>query len=462
MKKSITTNISRRDGHPLWAIFSLLLLTTLSTGCKKYVEVSSLKDQLLSSQVYGSQQTANAAVTGVYVQAKNSLMYDATVYNSLAADDIVNYPSSVTYNYYRNDQIPSTDNVLPWAQLYATIYAANSVIEGLSGNTNVAVTAENNYIGEAKFLRAYCYFYLVNLFGDVPLVTTTDVNTTMSASRTPADSVYGQIISDLTDAQSVLAADYSYSNGNKTRANKWVAAALLARVYLYRKDWKNAALTASAVINSTEYSLLNGPAGIFTANNNEAILQWARFSGEVNMLPSSFIFSYSPQMICTNTLINAFEPGDFRQTAWIKTTTYNGTFVSYPFKFTTTSTSTTESYTVLRLAEQYLIRAEAEAMQSDIPDAVADINLIRQQHGGLAPLSAAISQGACVDAILHERQVDYFTEEMHRWFDLKRTGRLDSVMAAEKPAQWQPTAALYPIPLTEIQRDNHLIQNPGY
>jgi len=111
----------------------------------------------------------------------------------------------------------------------------------------------------------------------------------------------------------------------------------------------------------------------------------------------------------------------------------------------------------------YLIRAEAKAMRNDFQGCIDDINLVRQKHGGLSiPLPVPGNQSAALDVILHERQVDLFTEGCHRWFDLKRTGRLDAVMQAEKPATWQSYAALYPILFTDIQRNPNLTQNLGY
>jgi len=460
MKTKIFKFCKRNKSHLLFQI-ATLALTSIS-GCKKYVEVNSLKDQLISNQVFENPASANAAIAGIYVQTKASLMYAATIYNSLASDDITNVAPLNTFNLYRTDQIPPTDAALPWASLYASIYASNAAIEGLTASKGINAALRDQYIGEAEFLRAYDYFYLVNLFGDVPLILKTDVQSSSIAPRTAAEAVYTQIIADLNDAENKLPENYSISSGSKTRANKWAAAALLARVYLYKKDWANAETQSNAVITSNAYSMLDGPAGIFSQNNQEAILQWARFNGEVNQLPSYFIYSVNPTLACTDVLLNAFEAGDLRKTTWIQSSVHSGQTIYIPYKFTTTSPSTTEAYTVLRLTEQYLIRAEARAEQNRVSEAIPDINVVREKHGGLPDLPLTLSQPDCLTAILHERQVDFFTEEMHRWFDLKRMGKLDSVMTAEKPSTWKSTASLYPIPLSEIQKDPQLKQNPGY
>src|SRR5258706_7115947 len=129
--------------------------------------------------------------------------------------------------------------------------------------------------GEAKFLRAFCYFYLVNLFGDVPLLTTTDFASNSIAPRTPVNQVYDQIIADLKQAVNILPFDYSNTNGERIRATKWAASALLARVYLYTGKYADAETQATLVINNPAYNLVtispsnNG----FQKNNSEAILQ---------------------------------------------------------------------------------------------------------------------------------------------------------------------------------------------
>ena len=109
----------------------------------------------------------------------------------------------------------------------------------------------NQLTGEAKFMRAFCYFYLVNAFGDVPLITSTNYLVNETMPRAPAMEVYRQIIADLKGAKDLLANDYSYSNGEKVRPNKWVAIALLARAYLYTGDWVNAEAEATSVISNT-------------------------------------------------------------------------------------------------------------------------------------------------------------------------------------------------------------------
>jgi hypothetical protein len=168
-----------------------------------------------------------------------------------------------------------------------------------------------------------------------------------------------------------------------------------------------------------------------------------------------------PAYSITNNLLNAFEPGDLRKVNWIKSGSFNGQPYSYPnkYKINASTTNPTEYNVVLRLAEQYLIRAEARANQSMIEGAVQDINALRARAGLLA-LATTIGAEQCLIAIEQERRVELFTEWGHRWFDLKRTKRVNEVLGAR--AGWTHNDQLYPIPFSELETAPNLKQNPGY
>lgn len=439
---------------------SALYVAMLLTGCKKMIELDFIQNKTQAELVFVDAGSSNSAINGIYRQAKDSFYAQISIYNGLVSDDLALTAPNATYDPYLKNQI--TPNLSSWANYYKVIYACNAAIEGLQNNNSIDLTVKNQYIGEAKFNRAWCYFYLVNLFGDVPLITSSDVQLSATAPRSATSAVYKQIVLDLTDAQSNMQADYTFNGMGKARANKWAAAALLARVYLYLNDYVNAEKTATDVIGSGLYSLLPAPNGLYLKDNNEAILQWANNTGESNELAKNAPLN-PPTYVVSTWLLNAFETGDLRRTTWIGSKIVNGQTVSYPFKFTDATTTTNERYTVLRLAEQYLIRAEARVFQNNFSGAIADVNLIRSKHGGLIiGLPIPNTQSACIDLILKERQVDLFTEGMHRWFDLKRLKRLDAILTTEKPATWKSYAALYPVPLTDLQRNPNLTQNTGY
>jgi len=160
-------------------------------------------------------------------------------------------------------------------------------------------------------------------------------------------------------------------------------------------------------------------------------------------------------------LISSFENGDNRMNQWTVSYALNGTnySVAYKYKNLSSTASPTEDYMVIRLAELYLIRAEALAHTGNFTGAMADVNLIRQR-AGLLP-AAAISQTDVLVAIMKERRIELFCEWGNRWFDLNRTGTINTVLSAEKTG-WKPTSSLFPIPITELQSNPFLTQNPGY
>jgi hypothetical protein len=277
--------------------------------------------------------------------------------------------------------------------------------------------------------------------------------------------VYTQIILDLKDAQNIL--PETYIGTGKVRANKYAATALLARVYLYQLDWADAETQSSAVISSGLYNLDSLPS-VFLANSNETILAFWTQNGYVtdadNLIPGSGAVPLYPVSI---NLLSAFENGDLRKSNWLNSTTLTSggstqTYY-YPYKYHNSSNSNTgppEYLIALRLAEQYLIRAEARAQQGNIAGAIQDINIIRAR-AGLTGLSSTISQTACLDAVGQERRVEFFLEWGQRYLELKRTGNINQIMSAYKPT-WLPKADLLPIPKSDLTYDPFLTQNSGY
>ena len=153
----------------------------------------------------------------------------------------------------------------------------------------------------------------------------------------------------------------------------------------------------------------------------------------------------SPNFTLDTGLMNAFETGDLRRTHWVDSTDYSGTYFYFPNKYPVYvgNPGDTPYYTMLRLAEQYLIRAESEANQggSGITGAIADLDTLRAR-AGLPFLSSSLNQTQVLVAVAQERRIELFAEWGHRWFDLKRTG-MTSILQSIKP-QWSPDDTLWP------------------
>ncbi|MDN3548832.1 RagB/SusD family nutrient uptake outer membrane protein [Mucilaginibacter aquaedulcis] len=428
------------------------------------------------------------------------------LYAGLSADELSSVDKlSKPYNYQFETNTIQFDNPNPyiifWKPAYHTLNSVNNILEGVAGSTSPQLTdsARRELNGECKFVRAFHYFYLTNFFGDVPLALSADFNQTAQLPRAAQANVYTQIVADLQDAQSLLPGDYSaVVNKERIRPNKWAATALLSRVYLYQQRWKDAESQASLVIANTQYSL-TAPAGTFLKNSSEAIWQlqpntsippysqyapiyltakaiWANLTPAVQAatltLPSIFSTIYLPTYYLSPQLSGAFEPNDLRKKTWTSAVTtpaslapFNGSVVNQFIKYGPNSTVINNVpacyYMVLRLAEQYLIRAEARAQQNDLAGAASDLNVIRNRAG--LPNTMAASQADLLAAVAQERRVELFAEWGHRFLDLKRTGKAAGVLGAITSKQpFNSNQLTYPIPILDLQNNPNLAQNPGY
>jgi starch-binding outer membrane protein, SusD/RagB family len=453
----------------LW--FFLFFTSFLS--CKKFVEIGPPPTELVSQNVFINDASATGAMLGTYSAMMASIgfasgdAYSITQDAGLSADEFINYNTDPNQEaFYRNNLTASNGTVVNnlWNEGYKYIYSSNAVLEGLNSSTGITDSTKKQLEGEAKFLRAFCHFYLVNLFGDVPLVLTTDYKTNSVASRTAASTVYAQIILDLKDAQALLSPDFRFSNGERIRPTQWAATALLARVYLYQQDWADAETQATGVISQAGlFSLDSDLNSVFLKNSSEAIWQLMPVLAGYNTNEGNkFILTEAPIYVTlTSQLANGFEIGDKRRNHWVDSIQTNGQTYYFAYKYKVKAASDLTEYSmVLRLAEQWLIRAEARAEQGNVSGAEDDLNVIRTRAG--LPNTTANDKASLLTAILHERQVELFSEWGHRWLDLKRTRLADQVLGSVKAPGWQSTDTLYPIPKLDITNDPNLTQNPGY
>ncbi|OXG09009.1 SusD-like starch-binding protein associating with outer membrane [Flavobacterium araucananum] len=445
-------------------IVSFSLLIGLAS-CDSLVEVDLPSNELSSTTIYASDPTAEAAVNGIY-QSLVSLTNYGSVHYVLGetADELI--PKTQLVNVYTSNEIPETDgtNGTMWTEYYKAVYNANAVIEGISGSTTLSVTKSKQWIAEAKFLRAYTYFYLTNIWGDVPLVLTTNVDVSALAPRTSQTKVYDQIILDLKDAEADLPINYSGYSSLRIRATKWAAEALLARVNLYLGNNSDAATYASAVITqSGTYKMIAGLSATnspFVADNTEAIWQIPYYNTAYTYEGAALFTTAGTYMLRKGNTM--FEAGDARKTNWtISVVASDGLTYLAPRKYKNSYVATpVERSTVLRLAELYLIRAEARVKSNDIPGAQQDINIIRNR--ALLPATTLTDPTQLLALISLERERELFAEFGHRWFDLKRSGTIDQVLGTTAGKIWSSTDSLYPIPETARRSNPFLTQNSGY
>ncbi|NUO00888.1 MAG: RagB/SusD family nutrient uptake outer membrane protein [Saprospiraceae bacterium] len=444
--------------------FACVLVLSTFTACDKNIELEP-ETALDGTAGFKTKQDVDAALIGCYsaLQSANYMGLRYWALGDMYADILAHTGTFPSFAQVANRSILA-DNVElrnMWQQIYIAINRANNVIASAPGVTDPSFNV-NNAIGEARFLRAYNYFNLLAFYGGtpagynqagglgVPLVTTPTLTAADAAPkpRNTEAEVWALILEDLDFAVQNLV------NTNGTgRANKRVANALKARVHLFRGEWTPAENAAGEVITTGGYSLIPGStyADIYLKKNTaEAI--WELQFDVTNA--NSIAFFYYPtnlggrnEIASTTGLRDAHEAGDVRQAV----------------NYTTTPAAKTQKYTrvpgddnvlLIRLAEMYLIRAEAQARSGKLSEAVNDLNTIRTR-AGLGMASPATAE-EIVAAVEKERRLE-FAHEGHRWFDLRRYNKWSTVGIT------QEYRALWPIPQREVETSAGIItQNPGY
>lgn len=466
----------------------VIYLILLMLSCKKFLVMNTPIDQINTEKVYSNDETANSALRGIYAQMMSPAGFasgnvtSVTFFAGRSADDFINIGNTALYTQFSDNNVTPLNAELRlglWQNAYQVIYYTNAALENLEKSNKVSALLKRHLSGEAKFIRAFCNFYLSNLFGEVPIVLSTDYRINASAFASTKEQAYVQIVKDLTDAKDLL--DESYLVSERFRANKYAAVALLARVYLYHQDWAKAEDEASIVINKTDqYRIVDDLDQVFLKDSREAILQFAVSSifSQNTWEGAGFIISADDaeqgnQVALSEDLLKAFEPGDRRFVNWVGTFSNGTTVFKYPLKYKIKLGNSihTEDSMVLRLAEQYLIRAEARIQQNKLTEGIADLNVLRSRARALPTMdtpnplpaiSTVLNKGEALLAVERERRIELFSEWGHRWLDLKRTNRADVILSPIKGTNWQSTDALYPIPNIEILNDPNLKQNPGY
>jgi hypothetical protein len=477
MKKSYnrTFHLCSRTQRLLWAGSMVFLL--LAGGCKKFLNIPLPANSVAGSDAYGADQTTSGVLNGIYNKLLSSSLAGTGIgyYAGLYTDDLQNVSiTNTTTKLWYSNVITGTYGGVYWTYLYNQIGVANTTIEAMRPSS---LPNRNQWLGEALFLRALMYYYLVNMYGDVALAVSSDYKVNNVLSRAPKSSVYQQIVADLKEAQGLLGAGYVDYNGNtatdRARPDQAAAAALLARVDLYLGNWADAETLSTAVIGNPAYTL-ETPANVFLATSKENIWGLLPPSGlgfsvadarNYVFTPGTNIVTSQVNVALSPSLVNSFEPGDLRLTKWTDTTTTGTPTYYYAHKYRVIGpvAKATETLTLLRLAEQYLIRAEARAQQNNLAGAASDLNVIRSRAG--LPGTTAATQAGLLTAIAQERRVELFTEQGHRFFDLKRTGKIDAVMGTVSPQKgsaWQTYMQYWPIPTTETLVNPNLTQTPGY
>jgi len=456
---------------------SVMMLALIS--CDDTLEIENPTDALSAEQVFSTVEGIEAAEIGLYTGTYHSLPHFYQyyeIYYPMFADEMT-YRLNSYAEYYANTYSPSSSMAQNlWYYPYQSIYRSNDFLTRIQGTTLISDQKYRMYQAEARYLRAYSYIFLVNTFGGVPIITTNDYKEAATVARSSKEEVWNLIIEDLTFAKENLK-----DCGNpKTRITSYAASALLARAYLYNERWQEAADEASEMIPVSDGGLGQGGFSletvdrVFKYNSSEAICQFNTegFTGSgtyvgytragILYIPTTSRVNYR----LTESLVNDIKSDTADQRiAWIDSVVDGSSTWYYPYKYknnqTPSSADDYEYYVYTRLAEMYLIRAEANAHLGNLQPAICDLNAIRRR-AGISDLPLQLTSSEILYAVEEERRKELFCEQGHRWADLNRTGRADAIYGALSYKSWESHRSLLPISEKEILKNPYLEQNPGY
>lgn len=439
----------------------MVALSALS--CNKFLDVQP-KDAVADEQTIIDKTSAGTALRGVYRKLSADSYYGNLfqTFGYLPGDNVQWTGSQSVIQQFITHKISADNGNLQsvWSGIYATINGANHVIAKVPGVTDATFsTAERDQItGEAYFIRALAYFDLARTWGNVQITLTPTLSTTdkLDIKSSTQAQVYAQVLADLDAAENLLAAPTAQ---NPVRANRETVWALKARFYLYQGNWEQAEIYAGKVLANTNlYALLRPYGAFFTPASAVATKESVFELSYSATFPSGHRDNWQPpanngtrQWAPSDafiSLVNNAAIGGNRNVLIAKTAAglwYGNLYYRKP--------ATDPAY-IIRIAELYLVRAEARAQLNKLPEALADLNIIRDR-AGLSPTTAA-TQPDILLAIENERRIE-FAFEPHRWFDLVRTNRAAAVLGLTNVNQY-----LFPIPANEIILSNgNLTQNPG-
>lgn len=473
------------------------------SACKKSFLDKVPQSNLTTGNFYKTANDAESGLTGAYnnVATGNFYLYDNFMNTDGRSDNCyVNGDNTTAEQPLENFTYTATNSNIQrdWQELYNDIAAANVVLDNVPNISDpiwAGSTRKQQILGEARFLRAMSYYWLVTEWGSCPLITTTGNNGNSKPSRATVAAIYAQIITDLKFADANLT--IKPYNGQVGRATQGAADALLAKTYAQMGDYTNCLTYCNKVITGGNYSLVSNFANLWGAankNNSESILEF-QYPGSPYGNWSVELFDYvssdnwPKRDIGSYDLIQAFNASGDSFSRYQATFNWQVANASFnmpanawnslaPIPFINklpepNSWNSTDDVTLLRLADIILLAAEANNQLGNTGPAITLLNQIRTR-AGLANTTAA-TKGALATAILNERRLE-LVHECTRWNDLLRAdangtinlvtlmnGQVNSYgvnlnygVAADKHQ------FIFPIPSQDLLLDHNLTQNPGY
>ena len=468
MKSFTKYNTSVRKAV-LYAFSSVLLVT--ASGCEKWIDTDFPNNQLATELVFEDEQTAEAALAGLYGAMWNNGLIAGSADGmgcvlGVYADDLstvfVSSNNGIA-DIANNQQVATNTSVSTvWTNAYSQIYMANSILAGVENSKSLSEATRKRMRGEALFLRSVLYFYLYQIFGEIPYTDTIDYVVNMNLGRMPKDAFLTKLETDISEAVNLLPS--AYRNVERIYPNQSTATVLLAKMKMLLGKWQEGEVLFKSVLQSSGYVFQGDITKVFQKSGTHIIWQLKpRNNNDPTKEAALYNFTTVPTSYMLNpSLISSFASNDLRRQNYFTAVVSGGqtNYKSTKYKNTASGSNTTEYSIVYRLEDVYLSLAECLVMQGKVAEAVPHINLTRQR-AGLSALAVTVSASVAMEEIKKERRKEFFAEHGTRFFDLKRWGQLGELVSV-KP-NWQTYHRLWPLPQKEMLVNPNLKpQNDGY
>lgn len=445
-------------------IYSITLLSIALASCEKILDQKP-QTEVSDEGVISDKKTSLSALYGIYNNLQTGYVSTLNAFN-LAGDNIISF---ATPTILVRDRSIDDDGGAPFSSYYVTINRANFIIKRVPGVQDAQFTDKerNQIIGEAYFLRALSYFDLARFFGGVQIVTAPSerIDTHKGVKRSTLAQTYAQVLADLDQAEKLIT-----DVADRSRVNLYAVYALKARYYLYQQNWTLAEEYASkSISNTATFELVKPFSSFYTGRlTKESIFELIYTTDDASTYWRSWLstkddggnqtYTTSPALL--NALLNPAQGGSRKNI--VKAATSPAGFYAVQLYGKKDGTS---SLFILRLAEQYLIRAEARVKKTS-PDLAAAANDLRavQNRAEVSPLfelSPGTTAEQLIQAIENERRLE-LAFEGHRFSDIIRTGKAATVFGSVNPKLKESYQWVFPIPQTSIDKDPGLDQNPLY
>jgi starch-binding outer membrane protein, SusD/RagB family len=443
------------------------------TACEDLLNPEPI-DLLTDNIVLNSVNDVPNVELGLY-SAFRSILSSNIIAGDCTADMLVHNGTFSNFRELGTKQITSANSSAAglWGSIYNTIYIANFILDRLPEVEGVSTSERKRVLATAHFLRGYSYFIGLTTFGGIPLVTQTSISSNLNIPRVSATELSAFIKNDFESAIDQL----TEVPQNAGYASNYAVLAALAKFHLYQENWSEAEDYSSLVIESGRYVLDTLFTNVVDKDfTTEAIFE---VGYTINDDPGTLnnLFVGRREIIPSNQTVLALssnESGERFASIAFRSSDLAGADNGWRVVKYGTPDADNNNIVVFRLAEMYLIRAEARAKLGNITgpnSAQSDINVLRTRADiwnletktkTFTPRVGIVSQVQMLQIIENERLFE-LAFEGHRWYDLVRTGRANSVMEAFN-SNWKDAYLLWPIPQREIQTNPALVgnQNPGY